>query len=395
MKKSENRHVFIIGSKGIPANYGGFETFVERLTYYSNNPEIKYHVSCVNYNDDINNKEFNYNNAHCFKISVPSIGSAKAIIYDLKALDYCIKYIKKNNIDKPIIYILACRIGPFIKKYKKQIVKLGGLLYVNPDGHEWLRAKWNYLIKKYWKISEKLMVKYADLLICDNKCIEKYILNDYYYYKPKTAYIAYGSEMIKTKLNKNSKNIRAWYKLYDIKPNNYYLAVGRFVPENNFETMIKEFMNSKTKKDFVLITTMDKNFFEELSKKLNFKKDKRIKFVNAVYNQELLKYIRENAYGYIHGHEVGGTNPSLLEALSMTKMNLVLDVCFNMEVCGNGVLYWNKNKNSLKNLIDYTEKISCEEIEKLGNSARCIINDNYTWDIIVKRYEKYFLNKND
>lgn len=124
---------------------------------------------------DKNSNEFEYNNARCFNINVPNIGPAKAVYYDIKALKDSIKYIKENNITNAIIYILACRIGPFIGHYKKQLKKLGVRLYVNPDGHEWKRAKWNRLIKKYWKLSEKLMVKHADLLICDSKNIEKYI----------------------------------------------------------------------------------------------------------------------------------------------------------------------------------------------------------------------------
>ncbi len=126
-------------------------------------------------------------------------------------------------------------------------------------------------------------------------------------------------------------------------PNEYYLAVGRFVPENNFQTMLTEFMSSTTRRDFVLITDVKQNqFYEILKEKTGFDQDPRIKFVGTVYDQNLLKFIREHAYGYIHGHEVGGTNPSLLEALSSTKMNLLLGVGFNREVGGQGALYWEK-----------------------------------------------------
>ena len=106
-------HVFIIGSKGIPAKYGGFETFVEKLTEYQKNKEIKYHVACLADNYD----EFTYNNARCFNIKVPRIGAAKAVIYDLRALRNIIRYIKENDIKNATVYILAARIGPFIKVY--------------------------------------------------------------------------------------------------------------------------------------------------------------------------------------------------------------------------------------------------------------------------------------
>lgn len=297
------KHVFIIGSKGIPAKYGGFETFVEKLTEGQKNKEIKYHVSCLA--DD--SKEFEHNGARCFNIKVPNIGPAKAVYYDIKALKESINYIRTNNIKNSIVYILACRIGPFVGHYKKELKKLGGTLIVNPDGHEWKRAKWNKAIRQYWKISEKYMVKHADLLVCDSKNIEKYIKEDYKQYNPKTTFIAYGADVEKSKLFDDDSNLLEWYKEKSVTKKEYYLVVGRFVPENNYETMITEFMKSSTSKDFVLITNVEKNkFYEELRKKTSFDKDKRIKFVGTVYNQELLKKIRENAYGYLHGHEVGG-----------------------------------------------------------------------------------------
>ena len=104
--------------------------------------------------------------------------------------------------------MLACRIGPFINYYKKQLIKLGATLYINPDGHEWKRAKWNWLIRKYWKLSEKLMVKHADLLICDSRNIEKYIQDDYKKYNPKTTYIAYGADVCKSDVYKRQDQER-------------------------------------------------------------------------------------------------------------------------------------------------------------------------------------------
>jgi len=333
------QHVFIIGSKGIPAKYGGFETFVENLTKKKIDKNINYYVACMGKN----NNEFEHNEAMCFNINVPNIGPARAIYYDLNALKYCIRYIKRNNIQNGIIYILACRIGPFIGHYKKILQRLGVKLYINPDGHEWKRAKWNRIIKKYWKLSERLMVKHADLLICDSINIEKYIIEDYKKYNPNTSFIAYGADIEKSILKDDDKELLNWYKKHNITSKQYYLVVGRFVPENNYETMITEYMKSKTSKDFVLITNVEKNkFYEMLKEKTKFNEDKRIKFVGTVYNQDLLKKIRENAYGYIHGHEVGGTNPSLLEALATTDLNLLLDVGFNKEVGQDGALYWNK-----------------------------------------------------
>ena len=382
------QHVFIVGSKGIPGAYGGYETFVDKLTeYHKNMQELKYHVACK----AKDNKEFEYNNARCFNVKVPNIGPAQAIYYDVKALKKCCKYIKDNKIENPIVYILACRIGPFAAHFKRKINKLGGVVYVNPDGHEWKRAKWSAPVRKYWKYSEKSMVKHADLLICDSKNIEKYIQEDYKKYNPKTTFIAYGSETSASKLQDDDKQFVDWLKEKKLVSKGYYLVVGRFVPENNYETMIKEFMKSNTKKDFALITNVSDKFLGELKKKTGFDKDSRIKFVGTVYDQELLKKIRENAYGYFHGHEVGGTNPSLLEALGSTELNLLLDVGFNREVAESAALYWNKEDRNLANLIEAADEMTAEQIAEYGRKAKQRIEDAYSWKYISDRYAKKFL----
>ncbi|MEE0861719.1 MAG: glycosyltransferase family 1 protein [Lachnospiraceae bacterium] len=384
------RHIFIVGSKGIPGAYGGYETFVDKLTeYHQNNNEIKYHVACKG----TERKEEEYHNARCFTVKVPNIGPAQAIYYDVAALKDCCKYIKANNIENPIVYILACRIGPFMAHYTKKIHKLGGVVYVNPDGHEWKRAKWSAPVRKYWKVSEKMMVKHADLLVCDSKNIEKYIKNDYEKYNPKTTFIAYGSETSKSSLDDNDEKYINWLKEKNLESNNYYLVVGRFVPENNYETMLKEFMKSNTKKCFALITNVSENFLEELKKKTRFHEDNRIKFVGTVYDQELLKKIRENAYGYFHGHEVGGTNPSLLEALGSTKLNLLLDVGFNKEVAEDAAIYWSKKEGDLANLINIADKMEKDEIDRIGLKAKNRIDEAYSWQFITDEYMSLFMKK--
>jgi len=389
------QHVFIIGSKGIPARYGGFESFVDKLTYYQKSHNIQYHVACLakplEYN--FSKQCFQYNGAECFNIRDINIGPAKAIVYDLNALKYSISYIKENKVQNPIIYILACRIGPLIGHYKKVIKKLGGHIYVNPDGHEWMRQKWSGPVRKYWKVSEKLMVKHAELLICDSKNIEMYIKKNYKQYNPNTTFIAYGAETRKSKLADDDLIVTEWYKAAGVNQKEYYLVVGRFVPENNYERMIKEFMNSNTNKDFVLITGYEGvAFYKKLKLDTKFDNDKRIKFVGTIYDQELLKKIRENAYGYIHGHEVGGTNPSLLEALGSTEINLLLDVGFNREVGEEGAIYWSKQEGNLSNLIEKTDILSCDEIKMMGCLAKLRINNNYSWNFVIDRYEDVFLN---
>ena len=384
----DRQHVFIVGSKGIPAQYGGFETFVEKLTGYRKSDKILYHVSRM----AEDNMRFEYNGALCFDIKVPYIGPARAVVCDLIALRRCIDYCKAHpGIKKPVFYVLACRIGPFIASFRREIHALGGILYVNPDGHEWKRAKWSKPVRKYWKTSEGLMVRSADLLICDSKNIEKYIRTTYRRYKPKTTYIAYGSEIEPSPLQDTDPAFTNWLSERGLRTGEYYLVVGRFVPENNFETMIREFMNSGSKRDFAIITTTNGRFYNRLQEKLDFEKDPRIKFVGTVYDQALLKKIRENAYANFHGHEVGGTNPSLLEALGSTDLNLLLDVGFNREVAEDAAIYWTKESGNLSALIERADALEPGVIPEYGKRARSRVKEHYSWDKIVGEYEELFL----
>lgn len=403
-------NVYLVGSKSI-GSYGGYETFVDKLTeYHQNNKNIKYHIACkangegcmdetkLSGVNSISDEEFIYHNAYCFKIRVPNIGSAQAIYYDIVSLFKCCDHIKKNKIKNPIIYIMACRIGPVMPYFIRKVHRLGGEVYVNPDGHEWMRAKWSSLVRKYWKVSERLMIRNCDLVICDSVNIRKYIHESYdkkniRKMSPSTTYIAYGAETRNSIIEDHDSRLLEWCREKDVAVKKYYLVVGRFVPENNFETMIREFMRSNSKHDFVLITNVSEKFLLQLKDRTGFDKDNRIKFVGTVYDKELLMKIRENAYGYFHGHEVGGTNPSLLEALGSTKLNLLLDVGFNREVGENAALYWDKSPGNLARLIEKADTMSVEEIDKLGKRAKNRIESAYSWKHIADEYEKIWERK--
>lgn len=404
---SENmniQHVFIIGSKSI-GQYGGYETFVNRLIgEHEKEPFIKYHVACkangdgfmdetrlspavkLLKNSDGSVAEFEYKNAHVFKIQCPNIGPAVAIYYDRAAVKYSLQYCKDNHIDHPIFYILTCRIGLFIGAMVKQIRAIGGKYYLNPDGHEWKRAKWSPPVRCYWKWSEKRMVGLADLVICDSVNIEKYIKEEYKAFNPQTTYIAYGADVEKSKLADDDPKFVGWLNEHGLSVGSYYMCCGRFVPENSFEIMIREFMRSGSKRDFAIITTKNDALLEELEQKLHWRSDSRIKFVGTVYDKELLKKIRENAYGNFHGHTVGGTNPSLLEALGSTDLNLLIDVGFNREVGEDAALYWGSADGDLAGLIDKADRMTAEERAEYGEAAKERIKSAYSWQFIGDEY---------
>lgn len=385
MKNDVKKHVFIVGSKGIPAQYGGFETFVENLTVRKVSKNIVYHVSCMN-NDE---KNFLYNNAECFNVKLPLKGAPGRILHVSRALSIVEAWKREHEDEQAIVYILGCRIGPMLIPHYRKLRKLGIKVLVNPDGLEWKRDKWNHAAKKFLKYCERCLVINSDMVICDSKNIEKYIQEAYPKKVGQTTYIAYGAEIKKSECSE--KIIVDWLAKNDLKKNEYYLIVGRFVPENNYETMITEFMKSNTEKSLVIITNVEKNaFYTQLKEKTHFDQDKRIRFVGTVYEQELLKKIREEAYAYIHGHEVGGTNPSLLEALASTKVNLLLDVGFNREVGEDAALYWNKTNGSLAGLIEEADGLSFETMEQINAMSMERVKNAFSWDAICDSYERVF-----
>lgn len=378
-------HVFLLASKGIPAKYGGFETFVDRLVSGKVNKEIKYHVSCMN-NDE---KHFDYNGADCFNVRVGLPGPAGRIAHVSRALTIVEKWKKSHPEDRAIVYVLGCRIGPLMKPHYKKLKKLGVMVYVNPDGLEWKRAKWRGVLKNFLHYCEKCLVKNSDLAICDSVNIESYINKSYP--KKKTTFVAYGADVKPSGVS--NEELNSWLSKKGISKNGYYLIVGRFVPDNNYELMIREFMNSSTKKDLVIISNYEKNkFYNKLKKSTGFDKDERIKFVGTVYEQALLKKIRENAHAYIHGHEVGGTNPSLLEALGSTNLNLILNVGFNTEVADGSAPTFDKEEGSLSSLIDTVDDYDKTVLEEYGRKAKTRIKNAYSWPHIIKTYENIFVH---
>ncbi|HER5574405.1 TPA: DUF1972 domain-containing protein [Streptococcus pyogenes] len=380
--------VFIIGSRGLPAKYGGFETFVEELISHQSSKNIRYHVACLS--DTKHKVHFDYKGADCFYLNPPKLGPARVIAYDMMAITYALSYSDQHQIQNPIFYVLGNTVGAFIAPFVKQIHNRGGRFFINPDGLEWKRSKWSRPVQAYLKFSEKQMTRQADLVISDNIGIDRYLKQVYPW--SKTRFIAYGTQTQPSRLTTADSKVRAYFQTFDIREKDYYLILGRFVPENNYETAIKEFMASSTKHDLVIICNHEGNaYFKQLLAETECDKDSRIKFVGTLYDKELLAYIREQAYAYIHGHEVGGTNPGLLEALAHTNLNLVLGVDFNQSVAKSAALYWTKQKGQLAELINQVD--AGFDSDRLGKEAKAIIQEHYTWEKIVGEYEALFLNE--
>ena len=208
--------------------------------------------------------------------------------------------------------------------------------------------------------------------------------------KPLLEYVAYGvnnqprlSETIPEKVN-------AFYKQWGVDKDGYYLVLGRYIPENNYEMMFKGFMKSNSNKKLLVITnykTEIQKFHEHIRSSTGYESDSRIVMAGTLYDQVILHYVRQNAHGYIHGHSVGGTNPGLLEAMSETDVNILYNVSFNRYVGADSALYFD-SADDLARIIDKVDKISFDEKNRLGNEARNRMNNLYSWKHIVDEYSR-------
>lgn len=376
-------HIYVIGSRGLPVGYSGYETFVLKLTEYSRDlGDIKYHVACR----DAGETGSEYNNAERFYIKTLPIGNAKAIPYDIAAFRYALKDIRRHHYEKAWIYILACRIGPFMAPLVRRAHRLGARVAINPDGHEWMRGKWNKWIKKYWKYSERLMVKHADLAACDSVEMQRYIREEYAAYKPNTCYISYGSDEHVAYCD--DAQIDAWYKEHGLSAGQYYLIVGRFIPENNYKLMIQAFMKSHSTKSLALITDIQPGDFLDDLKTTGFEGDDRIKFVGTVFDRPLINRIRRESFIYFHGHEVGGTNPSLLEAMACECAICAVNVAFSREVLREDGMYFEKDVDAFARQIDGFEAMDPQALVERGRRNARNVHERYDWRTIALDYEK-------
>jgi rhamnosyltransferase len=372
-----------MGARGYLKNYGGWETFVDNLIkYWPSTTDLfwVYELSSTKSNDILKKNHIN-----CPQIYVnPKLGNIKMVIFAFKALFHAYNLVKKNNLDETVFYILGVRIGPVFSLLRKPLKKLRVKIVINPDGIEWKRNKWSKFVKLYFKISESTMIRNSDLTICDSQNIESYINKKYKL--AKTKFISYGSEITSLSFDSSilNKSILAL-------GTDYYLIVARFVPENNFEYIINEFSKSKTKKKLIIISNIEKNkFYNYLAKFTPFLTDQRILIFGPLYDKKLLNIVRNNSYAYIHGHSVGGTNPSLLEAMAFTKLVLAYDVKFNSEVIRKGGLLFGKSE-SLSDLINRIEAFNSQTINNFHNLNLINLEQNYSWQNVTSKTRNTFV----
>lgn len=382
MKFSQKKKnsIAIIGSRGIPNNYGGFECFTEHISQKLAKKDYDVYVSCEHPGVADPPKKFEDVNLFYFPIKHPksnSIGMFYEILYDAYSLLYA-------SLKADQIYMLGYSAAFFFF-----IPKLfGKVLYLNPDGFEWKRNKFSGMIKLMLKIQERLGVFWSDKIIADSRGIKEYYDNKY---NKSSSFIAYGVNEI-PKIVWNEEYLPDSLKGV-IDNSNYWLLVARLEPENNIHTIVEGYLKSKTKKPLVIVGNFLNPDYEKTIKDMieGMGEDKKIVFTGGIYNQTALNMLRQSCFSYIHGHSVGGTNPSLIEAMVMNNILLTHRNQFNKEVCQDSALYFKDSdelKTKMDNVDDFPENY---QIMKLMALSR--VKQEYSWEKIVSQYDELFNTK--
>ena len=269
-----------------------------------------------------------------------------------------------------IVLVVNSANGPFgilTKIFRKKTC-------INVDGLEWLRPKWKGLGSIYFNLASKLATVFFDEIITDSFEMNKVYVKKF---SKHSTVIAYGSTMKET-------NNTIILDKFNLKKNEYYLIVGRLIPDNNSKILIKSFLKSNSNKKIVIVGDVPYN--DDYANSVKKLSSKKIVFTGYVSNQDYLTALYKNCYGYIHGHEYGGTNPTMINALYLNCQILALDTVFNREML--------ENKKSVffnKNLI--TEKINefeskYDQLVRKNNDYK--LAKKYDWNFIQRQYLKVF-----
>lgn len=366
--------IAFISTRGIPNNYGGFEQFAEYISVGLAERGHEVTVYSPNFHPY---KEGNYKGVRIKHIYSPekwmgsSVGS---FFYDFFSLKDALK---KEDFD--IIYeagytsIIPAYIWFNVKRRKRPIFT------TNMDGLENKRSKFSPIVRRFLDWEEKMAVKYSHYLIADNMGIHDYYKEKY---GKESKFLAYGADI-------HNDFDKAYLKEFGLKPEGYYILIARLEPENNIAMAIEGYLHSKENGHRPLIVVGKTNTPHGKELIANYGNEKNVRFVGGIYDFKKLDSVRHFSRAYFHGHSVGGTNPSLLEAMAAGCFVLAHDNIFNRAVLkGNALYYPSAEKvmeyfNDMDNIIEIRKKVyTSANIE--------VIRNEYSWEHLVDEHEKYF-----
>lgn len=353
------KRVAIIGTQGVPANYGGFESLVENMIGENCSPNIMYTVFCSSKDMP---KIRVYKGARLKYVPLHANG-VWSIPYDIVSM---VRSMKGYDVIL-ILGVSGCVFLPLLKLLsRKKIV-------VNIDGLEHRRDKWGRAARWFLRFSEKLAVRWADVVVADNKGIQDYVTETY---GKKSELIAYGGDHAVRSVSAELEN--EVLEKYALHKGEYAISVCRIEPENNCHVSLEAF--SRTDKPFVFIGNWNRSEYGKGLKE-KYSKFENIKILDPIYELDTLYVLRSNAGQYIHGHSAGGTNPSLVEAMFFGCPIIAYDVVYNRETTNNKAYYF-KDADSIVTLLN--------EVEMDGIVMKEIAREQYTWSTIAKQYEALF-----
>ena len=359
--------IAIIGSRGYPYVYSGYETLVKEL---SERLVKKGHLVRVYCHSSLFNKKPRYVDG-IELIYTPSI-ETKYLSQIINSF-FSFIHVCFSNID--IVLVLNSANGPFgifTKLFKKKTC-------INVDGLEWLRPKWKGFGSIYFKCASKMATLFYDQIINDSDEMRKVYLN---LFKIDSKVVGYGANIRKSE---SPYLINKW----NLKQRDYYLVIGRLIPDNNADLIVKGFLKSNSKKKLVVVG--DVPYKDSYASNLKKIKDDRLVFTGYVKDQNILAELYHNCYVYVHGHEFGGTNPTMIKAIAYGCAILALDTVFNQEMLQKGKfgLFFKKELISVTKQIDHCEKENIL-MNKLRQQSVNGITNKYNWDYIARQYLEVF-----
>jgi len=365
-KSNTKLKVAILGVRGIPACYGGFDTFIEELALRlskSNDIELLIYCRSLYYKK----RPKVINGIKLVYLPSPRTKALESLLHSFLSS----VHVLSQKVD--IVYFVDPANAPFcliLRLFRKTMI-------IHTDGLGWKRKKWSLMARRYYKFAEWLATKTAAALITDNPIMQEYYRNEYC---TDSVYIPYGASN-HAGINESLLN------QYSLSKKGYLLVVARLEPENNTDLIIKGFNQSKTKLPLVIVG--DSPYNPKHKEKLKEISDNRVHFVGHIFDQEKLNALYSNAYLYIHGHEVGGTNPSLLRAMNFGVAPVVIDVPFNRSVIADCGFIFGYKSEELSSLIDYLVN-SPNEVSNKGNKAKERAEALFRWDFVIEKHKKLF-----
>ena len=359
--------IAIIGSRGYPYVYSGYETLIKELSERLVGRDCEVTVYC--HRNLFKEKPALVNGIKLVYVPTIETKSLSQLIHSFLSMCHAVV----SDVD--VIFAVNAANGPFgliSKIFRKRTA-------INVDGLEWLRPKWKGLGAIYFKTAARLSTILFDQIINDSDEMRKVYLN---LFKKESLVIAYGATVRKSE---NPSLIQQWL----ITPKEYYLVVGRMIPDNNADIIVKGFLASNSTKKMVVVG--DVFYKDNYADALKALKDERLVFTGYVNDPHVLAALYHHCYVYVHGHEFGGTNPTMIKAMACGCAILALNTVFNKEMLNNDLygIYFEKNQEAVRQQINYADQYP-KEIKKLRKNSHLGITDKYNWDYITDQYLEVF-----